>query len=311
MFIVVKRVIARRNVLVVSCCSCINQQTGPIQKSPKPMTDYIFTPTTRILEIVLLLLISPLGTLVVSGVKQTLHYSWTSCKRVTLKDWFCLVGFYGKSTIVGYSMVNPLYIYIYIYIYIYHVVRLARISQTLFLHVSLSFIAFGRSSGLYPVSSHSCCMNVRAVRPAFDWPYAGVHRSTSLTISSLLLQHCPACLVGLACIVFVIGGRWPYTVKCKNCSLKKIQFSVIIHISSILHIDRMVSGATTSDQSVHGDDGNEGVLRISQSSSSTEVSPSDCLGVIFKILAGDFFPPCWGVVSVFYSLCRLGYKSKR
>ena len=89
--------------------------------------------------------------------------------------------------------------------------RLARISLTLSLHVSLSFIAFGRSSGLHPVLSHSCCMNVRAGRPAFDWPYAGVHRSTSLTISSLLLQQCPVCLVRLACIVSVIGGRWPYS----------------------------------------------------------------------------------------------------
>ena len=95
--------------------------------------------------------------------------------------------------------------------YHHHDVCLARISLTLSLHVSLSFIAFGRSSGLHPVSSHSCCMNVRAGRPAFDWPYAGVHRSTSLTISSLLLQQCPACLVHLACIVFVIGGRWPYS----------------------------------------------------------------------------------------------------
>ena len=74
----------------------------------------------------------------------------------------------------------------------HHDVRLARISPTLSLHVSLSFIAFGRSSGLHPVSSHSCCMNVWAGRPAFDWPYAGGHRSTSLTISSLLLQQCPA-----------------------------------------------------------------------------------------------------------------------
>ena len=74
----------------------------------------------------------------------------------------------------------------------HHDVRLARISLTLSLHVSLSFIALGRSSGLHPESSHSCCMNVRAGRPAFDWPYAGVHRSTSLTISSLLLQQCSA-----------------------------------------------------------------------------------------------------------------------
>ena len=93
----------------------------------------------------------------------------------------------------------------------HHDVRLARISLTLSLHVSLSLIAPGRSSGLHPISSHSCYMNVRAGCPAFDWPYAGVHRSTSLTISSLLLQQCPACLVRLACIVFVIGGRWPYS----------------------------------------------------------------------------------------------------
>ena len=101
--------------------------------------------------------------------------------------------------------------------YHHHDVRLARISLTLSLHVSLSFIAFGRSSGLHPVSSHSCCMNVWAGRPAFDWPYAGVHRSTSLTISSLLLQQCPACLVRLACILFVIGGRWPYSWRRVGC----------------------------------------------------------------------------------------------
>ena len=91
----------------------------------------------------------------------------------------------------------------------HHVVPLARISRTLSRHFSLSFIASGRSSGLHPVSSHSCCMYVRAGRPNFAWPYAGVHRSTSLMSSSLLLQHCPACLVRLAWIVIVMGGRWP------------------------------------------------------------------------------------------------------
>ena len=38
----------------------------------------------------------------------------------------------------------------------------------------------------------------------------GVHRSTSLTSSSLLLQQCLACLARQTCIVFVMGGRWPY-----------------------------------------------------------------------------------------------------
>ena len=56
-----------------------------------------------------------------------------------------------------------------------HVVPLARISLTLSHPFSQSFIASGRSSGLHPVSSHSCCMYVRAGRPAFARPYVGVH----------------------------------------------------------------------------------------------------------------------------------------
>ena len=38
----------------------------------------------------------------------------------------------------------------------------------------------------------------------------GVHRSTSVMSSSLLLQQCPTCLVRLTWIVFVMGGRWLY-----------------------------------------------------------------------------------------------------
>ena len=79
----------------------------------------------------------------------------------------------------------------------HHVVLVARISLTLSRHSSLSFIAIGRSSGQHPVSSHSCWMYVRAGRPAFARPCVGVHKSTSLMSSSLLLQQCPACLVRL------------------------------------------------------------------------------------------------------------------
>ena len=111
----------------------------------------------------------------------------------------------------------------------HHVVRPARIFLTLSLHVSQSFIASGRSSGLHPVSSHSYCMYVRAGRPAFDWPYAGVHRSTSLTSSSLLLQQCPACLVRLARIVFVIGGRWPYSWCLVGCCCQDL-FNIALNI---------------------------------------------------------------------------------
>ena len=60
---------------------------------------------------------------------------------------------------------------------------------------------------------------VRAGRPAFTWSYTVVHWSTSLMSSSLLLQQCPAWLVRLTCIVFVMGGRWPYSWCLVGCFL--------------------------------------------------------------------------------------------
>ena len=130
------------------------------------------------------------------------------------------------------------YIYIYgkldIYIYLYHhhhVALVARISLTLSRHSSLSFIALCRSSGQHPVSSHSCWMYVRAGRPAFARPCVGVHKSTSLMSSSLLLQQCPACLARLTWIVFVIGGKWPYSwclVGCCRQDLFKIARSILV-----------------------------------------------------------------------------------
>ena len=102
-------------------------------------------------------------------------------------------------------------IYLYHHHHHHHVMPLAQISLTLSRHFSLSFIASGRSSGLHPVSSQSCCIYVLAGRPAFARPYVGVRRSTPLMSSSLLLQQCPACLVRLTWIVFVMGGRWTYS----------------------------------------------------------------------------------------------------
>ena len=112
-----------------------------------------------------------------------------------------------------------------------HIVLAARISLTLSRHSSLSFIALGRSSGQQPVSSHSCWMYVRAGRPAFARPCVGIHKSTSLMSSSLLLQQCPACLVRLTWIVFVIGGRWPYSwclVGCCCQDLFRIARSILV-----------------------------------------------------------------------------------
>ena len=113
----------------------------------------------------------------------------------------------------------------------HHIALVARISLTLSHHSPLSFIALGRSSGQQPVSSHSCWMYVRAGRPAFARLFVGIHKSTSLMSSSLLLQQCPACLVRLTWIVFVIGGRWPYSwclVGCCCQDLFRIARSILV-----------------------------------------------------------------------------------
>ena len=89
------------------------------------------------------------------------------------------------------------------FIHHHRVVPVAWISLTLSRHFSLSFIPYPHIAAV--------CMYVRAGRPAFAWPYEGVHRSTSLMRMSLLLQQCPACLVRLTWMVFVMGGRWSYS----------------------------------------------------------------------------------------------------
>ena len=113
----------------------------------------------------------------------------------------------------------------------HHLALVARISLTVSRHSSLSFFALGRSSGQHPVSSHSCWMYVRAGRPAFARPCVGVHKSTSLMSSSLLLQQCPACLVRLTWIVFVIGGRWPYSWCLVGCCRQELQTPVSSSLS--------------------------------------------------------------------------------
>ena len=96
----------------------------------------------------------------------------------------------------------------------------------------------GRSSGQHPVSPHSCWMYVPAGRPAFARPCVGVHKSTSLMSSSLPLQQCPACLVRLTWIVFVIGGRWPYS--CCRQDLFKIARSILVLLPSSFFSSRFV-----------------------------------------------------------------------
>ena len=63
----------------------------------------------------------------------------------------------------------------------------------------------------------------------------------------------------------------------KTVLFQTIQFSINTEFSSIWPIDRTLSGATIPGQSGPGSNGNEGVLRILQSSSITGISQSDCL----------------------------------
>ena len=137
-----------------------------------------------------------------------------------------------------------------IYHHHHHVVLVARISLTLSRHFSLSFIASGRSSGQHPVSSHSCWMYVRAGRPAFARPCVGVHKSTSLMSSSLLLQQCPACLVRLTIYIYIyiyiygsgintLTHTYAYIYAKEVCALKDIHTSVIL-----IHIKYFVKNAT-------------------------------------------------------------------
>ena len=113
----------------------------------------------------------------------------------------------------------------------------ARISLTLSHHLSLSFTASGGSSGLHPVSSQSCRMYVQAGCPAFARSCeGGVHTSTSLMSSFLLLQQCPTCLVRLTLIVFVMGGRWPYSccfVRCCLQDLFNIAHNILVYLINI------------------------------------------------------------------------------
>ena len=125
----------------------------------------------------------------------------------------------------------------------HHVVPLARISLTLSRHFSLSFIASCWSSGLHPVSLHRCCMYVRAGRPVFAQSYVGVHWSTSLMSSSLLLQQCPTYLVRITWIVFEIGGRWLYSWCLVGCCLQdlfNIARNILVKLPSSFFSSRLV-----------------------------------------------------------------------
>ena len=69
------------------------------------------------------------------------------------------------------------------------------------------------------------------------------HMWGSLMSSSLLLQQCPACLVRLTWIVFVMGGWWPYSwclVGCCRQVLFNIARSILLLYIYIYRVARLV-----------------------------------------------------------------------
>ena len=116
-----------------------------------------------------------------------------------------------------------IYTYIYIYIYISSSCRTVSsdipgpLSPLLPIIHRLRHVFWATSriltQLLYVCSSWSSC---------FCSAICGVHRGTSHMSSSLLLQQCPACLVRLTWIVFVIGGRWPYSCCFMECYLQDL-----------------------------------------------------------------------------------------
>ena len=91
----------------------------------------------------------------------------------------------------------------------------------------------------------------------------------------------------------------------KTVLFQTIQFSISTQFSSIRHIDRNLSGATTPSQSGPGSDGNKGVLRIPQIYCITGASPSDCLVSWQRTLDIGVLPFCRNAVSELCSLSRL------
>ena len=79
-----------------------------------------------------------------------------------------------------------------------------------------------------------------------------------------------------------------------------------MQFSSNWPIDRSLSGATTPSQSGPGSDGNEGVLRIPQSSSIARTSLTDCIvSYPGHSWAGDVLPLSRDAVGLFYCPSRL------
>ena len=80
--------------------------------------------------------------------------------------------------------------------------------------------------------------------PAFYSSMLGGSRSTSLMSSTLILHQCPACLVRLTWIVFVMDGKWPYSCCFVGCCLQNlfnITCIILVQLPSSFFSIRLVS----------------------------------------------------------------------
>ena len=110
---------------------------------------------------------------------------------------------------------------------------LARISQTLSCHSSLSSITSGRTSRLHPVSVQSYCRHVLDGRLTPARLCEGVHWRKSFMSVFLLLQQCPTCLVRL--FLRVLEIRWPYSCCFVGCCFQEffnITRSILVQLPS-------------------------------------------------------------------------------
>ena len=103
-------------------------------------------------------------------------------------------------------------------------------------------------------------------------------------------------------IQFSISTQFKY----QNSYISSYSVEISKQFSSIWPIDRTQAGATTPGQCGPGSDGNEGVLRISQSSIITGTLPSDCLvsypehslGGLTPLQSVYFTPPAEGQLNL-------------
>ena len=130
--------------------------------------------------------------------------------------------------------------YIHTYIYIYILENKAISASEKYPHFIIMIIIMSRYQHGYPWSSLATspyCQLLPAglqgyipyLHRAAVWrfepvvlPLKRVHRSTSLMSSSLLLQQCPAYLVRLILIIFVMGGKMPYSCCFVKCCLQDL-----------------------------------------------------------------------------------------